>query len=423
MRGVKPALGLVGVTAWSLVMASTVSFEITSALPAPLRLGASGWAPTAEKAETTVVVQAEGEWEAASDQHQPWLTVSPKSGVGNSRITLSAAANYQAEARWATVSVIDAGSVRTVTVSQAGQGGTKAVPLNLEQTDWDVSQYSGTTTVRVGSDRDWTVESDQPWVTVEKVGPDALVVSVVKNTGADRSAIVRVNDGTSVRVLVVNQAGRSAGPQAAASLQVEPASLHPGWEAGQEEVLVSADGPWSLISDVAWITGSELSSGAAVVTWAANPDSLPRTGTLRVTSGGITRVLQVDQEGQVDRYAPEGVLEKVMTGRGQVRVQGWVLDRDQPSANVPVEVYVKTDTVGLTFVGNGMANRPGSKGQEFDLTVQTELLDGIVGRYEVCVYAKSIPSGAGLHPLGCITSSSAAVLPQQAGPISLPAHR
>ncbi|MCL2089973.1 MAG: BACON domain-containing protein [Micrococcales bacterium] len=396
MSGVRRAFGLAGAAVWGVVLASTVSLQITTDLPAPLELDRTSWSLDPVPGDTTVEVQADGEWVVGSDR--PWLTVSPASGSGTGRITLRAAANNQASARWATVSVTDAGSVRTVMVNQAGDGSAQVVPLNLGEDGWDVGPHSGTTTVPIASDREWTASSDQPWLTVTPTGTGRLALSVVQNTGACRSATVRVDDGTFVRHFVVNQEGASR--QLSPSLQVGASHLDVDWDAGTTSVLVSADGAWTVASDEAWMTASA-SNSVVVLTWARNPGMVPRTGTVRVMSGGATRVLQVDQAGQTDRYAPEGKLEKVVARPGQVQVKGRAVDRDQPATDVQVDVYVKTTTGDQTFVGSGATDRADGDLRSFDFTIATSLLDGL-DRSDVCIMARSVPSGAEFF-LGCST--------------------
>ena len=412
VRGVRPALGLIAVAAWAVVLVSTVSLQVVTDLPAPLELDRTSWSLEDPGAgDTTVGIRADGDWVARPDQ--PWLTVSPTSGSGTGQITLRAAANSQTSVRWATVQVTDAGSVRTVMVNQVGHGPAQVVPLNLGEPDWDVGQHSGTTTVPIDSDRPWNASSDQPWLTVTKTGTDALALSAAENTGACRSATVRVDDGTFVRVFVVNQKGAS--PTSSVSLQVDESHLDVGWDAGTRSVPVSADGPWTAASDDAWMTASA-SEGQLAVTWARNPGTSPRTGTVRVVSGGTTRVVQVDQDGQTDRYAPEGTLEGVALQPGLVRVTGRAVDRDQPATDVQVDVYVKVGTGDLTFVGSGTTDRADGEARGFDFSVGTVLLDR-ARRYEVCAYAVSVPSGAGGFLLGCIVSDGSAPV-RQAGPDS-----
>lgn len=403
VRGARPALGLVGAVVWAVVLVSTVSLQITKNLPEPLELDKTSWSLAPGPDDETVAVRADDEWVAKVDQ--PWLTVSPTSGSGTGQITLRAAANNQASARWATVSVADAGSVRTVMVNQAGDGPAQVVPLNLGETDWDVGQHSGTTTVPIDSDREWTASSDQPWLTATRTGTGTLALSVAENTGACRSGTVRVDDGTFVRVFAVNQAGTSR--TAAPSLQVGETHLDVDWDAGTTDVPVSADGPWTATSGEAWLTASA-SDGTVVVTWARNPGTVPRTGTVRVTNGGTTRVVQVDQVGQTDQYAPEGRLERVVRRPGQVQVKGRAVDRDQPGTDVQVDIYVKTATADWTPVGSGTTDRADGDARSFDITVGTILLDG-ADRYDVCVYAVNVPSGVGGFLLGCRTFTSGSV--------------
>jgi hypothetical protein len=84
-----------------------------------LTLSAKELSVSSSASDTTVILSANIDWNATSNQ--TWLMVSPASGTGNDTLILSAIANTDTTVRVATVSVCaTSGSVlQTITITQA----------------------------------------------------------------------------------------------------------------------------------------------------------------------------------------------------------------------------------------------------------------------------------------------------------------
>ena len=148
-----------------------------------------------------------------------WLTISQTSGEGDAEITLSASSHTELEQRVASLKVYGQKAYAIETVMQKADEGFIVDPTSLTfdyksgtqeisitaNTSWQIyvdegtyalsetahtfSDTAETITITVTSDYDWTVSSEDDWITVTK-GDGSFTVAVAENTGDTRNGTV-----------------------------------------------------------------------------------------------------------------------------------------------------------------------------------------------------------------------------------------
>ena len=92
--------------------------------------------------------------------------------------------------------------------------------IQISANQMSFEEAGGEQTLTVTATRDWTVQTDADWVVVSpesgsaSANPQTVSVSVLKNTGMDRSADLKFSIGMKSRYLTVSQAGPGGSPEA-----------------------------------------------------------------------------------------------------------------------------------------------------------------------------------------------------------------
>ena len=96
--------------------------------------------------------------------------------------------------------------------------GSPDIQISANQMSFEAA--GGEQTLTVTATRDWTVQTDADWVVVSpesgsaSANPQTVSVSVLKNTGMDRSADLKFTIGMKSRYLTVSQVGPGGSPEA-----------------------------------------------------------------------------------------------------------------------------------------------------------------------------------------------------------------
>jgi hypothetical protein len=189
-----------GVTSQTVTVTQAAGVATLSILPTTLDIGAT------EGSTATFNVTSNISWTAASNQ--TWLAVSPASDTGDSIITVTAQANPLSTTRTAMVTVSGSGvTSQTVTVTQAAGVAT----LSILPTTLDIGATEGSTaTFNITSNTNWTILSDQDWLSVNPAsgtGDSIITVTAQANPSASaRTAIVTVSaTGVDSQTITVTQ--------------------------------------------------------------------------------------------------------------------------------------------------------------------------------------------------------------------------
>lgn len=161
------------------------------------------WNTEAEVAVSPVInVTSSLIWTATANQS--WLSVSD---ITSSSFKINAEANPNAYVRTGTVTVTMGGTViGTINVTQLGTDPS----LTLDTSAWAVKDQSGTKTVSIASNANWTIASDVPsWLTVSPsngTGNSTFTITAGENAGnTTRTGTVTVQAGDMTETIAVTQ--------------------------------------------------------------------------------------------------------------------------------------------------------------------------------------------------------------------------
>jgi YVTN family beta-propeller protein len=268
--------------------ADTLSVQITQQGAASLIVSPNALSvASAEGSTATFTVTSNTSWTVASDQS--WLSANQVSGTGNSTLTVTAQANTTALARTATVTVSGTSvASQTVTVTQLAGAATLSVSTNT----LNVASANGSTaSFNITSNINWTVVSDQNWLSVNPAsgtGNGTITVTALANPSAViRTATITVSGtGVASQTVTVTQ---TAG---VATLSVSPSILDIEAATGSTATFsVISNTNWTVTPDQTWLTANPASgAGNATVTLTteANPTASIRTATVTISGTGVT---------------------------------------------------------------------------------------------------------------------------------------
>ncbi len=237
-------------------------------------------------------------WKATANE--PWITITSGSfGSNNGDVIYDVLPNSTGSQRIGTITVsstgIYAGITRTFTVDQ------DAATLFINPDSRNYSAGAGTGTIWVTSNISWEALSNDAWITINSgssgSGNGLVNYTVSASSGGFRTGTITIRGycgGNYIglhETFTVNQDG--------AFLTIDPTFENIGAEGGNGSVSVYSNLSWSVASSAPWITITSGSGGSnyGTVTYhvSANTGYSPRTGTITVSGGGITRTLTVYQ--------------------------------------------------------------------------------------------------------------------------------
>ena len=222
----------------------------------------------------SITLDAGVAWSAVSNAS--WVTVSPASGTSSGSVTYTVAPYGGVTTR--TTSLTIAG--KTFSVTQTGTD-VNISPKSAEKAySSDIIQVS----VTALSTTTWNVTPNASWVSVvdpgNKFGDSTITLAVGTNPSfLERTGTVTIGSAT----FTVVQAGT---PNPILDINPKEATADPLGAYGNIAVLATPDAPWSAQSMSPWIVISQGASGAGngniQYVASANPNLIPRTGTIRV---------------------------------------------------------------------------------------------------------------------------------------------
>ena len=146
---------------------------------------------------------------------RPWCSVSPSLSAVSSlveEVTIKMKDNPTYESRTAAITIEADGIAEptVITVRQTGQGN---LTLSELQPREEISKDGGSASFTVVSNRDWTAESDQKWLTLDKSSgtasndPITVTVTASVSDGLRRTAVVTVRTDLETETIEVVQEG------------------------------------------------------------------------------------------------------------------------------------------------------------------------------------------------------------------------
>ena len=240
--------------------------------------------------ETSFTVQSNVSW-TVSDDAATWLMVSPTSGSNNGRVTVSAAENTATSQRTATITVSGGKKTKTIDVRQVG------APITVSAKTLIFTSSATQKTFSISSNLNWTVESDETWLTVSPTSGSSdgtVTVSADENIStSQRKATITVSGGGIVETINVTQQG------AAAYLNVTPDYISLPAYASQTTLTISSNTSWFVQGSTSFTfsPSSGENNGTVTITAPTNPYQTERHyQPIIVSGGGITQSINVSQQ-------------------------------------------------------------------------------------------------------------------------------
>ncbi len=239
---------------------------------------------------TTFEITSTIDWIVNDDAD--WLTLSHTNGSNNEMLSASYDENVVDSARVGTISIIGAGIIKMVTVTQAPAGN----QLIVSPANQDVANKADSTTFEVSSNISWSINDDADWLTVSPqngANNETLTASYdANNTDRERVGTISIIGEGITRTATVKQA-------AVNNLTVLPVNQEVGNEADSVIFDIIANVSWTISKDVDWLSFTPV-SGIGDETIRVNIEENitvnQRVGTISVNGGGITRTVTVTQD-------------------------------------------------------------------------------------------------------------------------------
>lgn len=148
-------------------------------------------------------------------------------------------------------------------------------------------------TVAVTASADWSINSNQSWVTTFPSGglknsPTNVKVTIAANKDkSDRNAILTIKSGKTEKNISVAQS-------ASAYLIIANSSISFGAQQGETSITIESNNPWTATSSEAWCVATA-SNNTLSIKCSANTSNADRTASINVTAGNLAQEITVTQ--------------------------------------------------------------------------------------------------------------------------------
>lgn len=265
--------------------------------------------PSIANNTNTFDITSNTKWTIKSNQ--TWLSVNIQNGNGNSTITISAEENKNTFSRTALILVSGEGvTSKTITITQEASSPTLLVSKNSLTI---AAPAKSTKSFDILSNVSWNIESDQPWLTPNKIsgnGNETIELTALGNSATSTRIATITVEGTGVNSQMITVIQDGVGPTLTVSktlFSIQALNM------SKLSFEIMSNTSWKTTSNKNWLMVDKTSgSGDAVVHLSVeeNTDTVSRTGTISVTASGVTtQQIIVNQEAK----APSGVEYEIET--------------------------------------------------------------------------------------------------------------
>jgi hypothetical protein len=283
-----------------------------------------------------------------------WVTANKLIGSGNDSIYLTTTNNTSMSRRSGTV-VITAGSL-TQTLN-LGQDSTPAY-LSVDQNSIQALQPGTSSQVLVSSNTNWTVSSNQTWVTAGKssgsLNDSVTIMIAANNTYATRTATVSIQAGAILKAIIITQAGLDI-PD---SLSINQTNLNVNAFTNTGSINVISNRSWTISNPASWIVFTPASgTGNAAVSYtiSENTGLVSRSASVVFTAGGLTQTLQVIQGSYTLTVATDTLSSEVSGSTNTVLITSnrkWTAVSDQTWATLSTNSDSGSVSLSITTAAN-----------------------------------------------------------------------
>ena len=236
-----------------------------------------------------IPVSSNAAWTAIVE-NADWCTLNNSTGTGNGAIAVRVAENTDGTPRSTTVKITSGSLIKSVVINQRGA-------LIVDKNFIAATAAAGTYFIAVSSNDDWTaVVENADWCTLNKStgsGDDVITVNVAENTFYTiRGVIITITSGSLVKSVLVNQS-------AAAELIVDETPITATAAANSYVIFVHCNNEWvAVVENADWCTFNNSTGngdGLIAVRVAENTLYTPRSATVKITSGSVTKSVVINQ--------------------------------------------------------------------------------------------------------------------------------
>ena len=193
----------------------------------------------------SVVVNSNSLWTATTNQ--TWLTLNVNSLTGIGTLICTASENQTIVSRSAIITIAVAGiTSQTITVTQVAGNATLIVSKNnINFTTFNASKD----TIKVTSNANWSVSSNQSWLTISKNTVDFICSASTNTIAISRTATVTVNvSGAPAQTITITQA--AANP----IVSIINNSYSISSNSSNTSIPITSNSTWIATVDQSWVT-------------------------------------------------------------------------------------------------------------------------------------------------------------------------
>lgn len=226
-----------------------------------------------EKGNTdTLLLTANGEWTATADD---WITLSSKSGEGNSTIIVTAEENITNDTKTGKITVSMGGKTANVDVTQKGKF------FAISDSTLSYTSIGGDFDLQLSTNDTWTakIEDGISWITLSQESGSGSIT--LKATAADNPStesrtanIVFETKYSQSKTVIVTQDARF--------LDISTSEqMFKGKGGTSDAITISTDGQYSITCSDTWFTINQ-NENTFTITASVNDTPDPRTGTITI---------------------------------------------------------------------------------------------------------------------------------------------
>ena len=269
-------------------------FQDTATIPT-LSIGTSTFSAPLTSGSGTLSVSSNTNWTVSSDGS--WLVPKVTTGTGNQVVGFDYQSNSGTTSRIAKLTFKSGSLSQVFTVTQAGIAPT----LSIGTSTFSAPLTSGSGTLSVSSNTNWTVSSDGSWL-VPKVttgtGNQVVGFDYQSNSGTtSRIAKLTFKSGSLSQVFTVTQAGAQYILTASPQLLSFPSTPI---TSDNQIITINSNTKWQVSEKPNWVMVSPetgLSSGTLTVSVSNNKGYDIRQGELVITNGVLSQNIRLEQAG------------------------------------------------------------------------------------------------------------------------------
>lgn len=235
---------------------------------------------------TDFTVEANVEWTV--NDNADWL----HAGRSEQIINVSYDLNNNITSRQAVITVAGSGVTKQVTVTQAGA----PAYITPDETTINIGNASGSASVNVVSNVNWTPTENSSWFSVAKNGTQVNITYDANLTISQRTGTISLGSaqGGSASITVVQAAGLPF-----ITLETEAVNIN-SYNAGSVSTEVTANVAWTAVENSDWFDVTYTSNSISI-NYIENMTVSSRTANITVSGSGVTKNISVTQAAGPER--------------------------------------------------------------------------------------------------------------------------